>query len=64
LLDGIARGNIENPMSQEFMIRYQVNARSTVITSLKLLEKKDILEKYAKKYIFCDIWFSEWILRR
>ena len=64
LLEGIARGVIDNPFSQEFIIRHQMNSRSTVITSLKLLEKKDILEKSGKKYIFCDIWFSEWVLKR
>jgi len=64
LLEGIARGVIENPLSQDFITRYQMNSRSTVMTSLKLLEKKDILEKTGKKYIFCDIWFSEWVLKR
>lgn len=64
LLEGIARGAIENPFSQEFIMRHQMNSRSTVITSLELLEKKDILEKSGKKYIFSDIWFSEWILKR
>jgi len=64
LLEGIAHGIIENPFSQDFIIRHQMNSRSTIMTSLKLLEKKDILEKTGKKYIFCDIWFSEWILRR
>ncbi|OGS25462.1 MAG: hypothetical protein A2297_05095 [Elusimicrobia bacterium RIFOXYB2_FULL_48_7] len=64
LLEGIARGAIENPLSQDFIIRHQMNSRSTVTTSLKLLEKKDILERSGKKYIFCDIWFSEWILKR
>lgn len=64
LLEEIARGIIENPLSQDFIMRHQLNARSTVTTSLTLLEKKDILEKTGKKYIFCDIWFSEWILKR
>lgn len=61
MLEGIASGTIENIFSNEFLQRHQIGTRPGAEKTVKLLIKKDILEKEKNQYIISDLWFCEWI---
>ncbi|MGA2090707.1 MAG: ATP-binding protein [Endomicrobiales bacterium] len=50
-----------NLFSSAFIIKNQLGSRTTVEQAIKLLEKKDIIEKDAKEYVFVDLWFKKWV---
>lgn len=61
LLMGLADGEKEKIFSSEFILRYQMGSRTMVEKSIKLLIKKDIIEKDKNAYLFTDLWFEKWI---
>jgi len=61
MLEGIASKSIENIFSNDFLQRFQIGTRPGAEKTVKLLIKKDILEKEKNQYVISDIWFCEWI---
>ncbi|MFH1260008.1 MAG: ATP-binding protein [Elusimicrobiota bacterium] len=61
MLEGIASETIENIFSNDFLLRHQIGTRPGAEKTVKLLVKKDILEKEKNRYVISDIWFYEWI---
>jgi len=59
----IALANEEETMlhSQNMIFKYELGSPATVNKSIKILEKKEIIEKEDKKYAFSDLFFKEWI---
>ena len=59
----IAMTNEEKVMlhSQDIIFKYELGSAATVSKSIKILEKKEIIERENRKYVFSDLFFKEWI---
>ncbi|PIP15630.1 MAG: hypothetical protein COX46_05405 [bacterium (Candidatus Ratteibacteria) CG23_combo_of_CG06-09_8_20_14_all_48_7] len=60
LVQTISESGGRNIFSNDFLFRCKLNS-AMVQKSVKLLLKKDILEKENGEYSFSDIWFKEWV---
>jgi hypothetical protein len=54
----------KNLFSQDFILENNLGNPASVQTSLKLLQKKGILDKENGSYFIMDVFFKEWIKRR
>ena len=61
LLQAIADLGSKNLFSQEFIHTGNLGTSSSIQTSLRLLLKKQILDKNGNDHFFTDIFFREWI---
>ncbi|ODS41594.1 MAG: hypothetical protein A7315_01195 [Candidatus Altiarchaeales archaeon WOR_SM1_79] len=50
--------------SQSAILKYELGSPATVSKSLKMLEKKGIIEQEGGRHIFLDIFFKEWLRTR
>ena len=64
VLQALAVYGGEKIFSHEFISAGGIGPSSTLQTSVKLLVKKDILEKENGKYTLADIFFREWVKRK
>jgi len=64
LLQAIAKFGGKKVLSQEFIKANDLAAPATVQTSLRLLVKKEILDKADNCYFFTDVFFKEWVKRK
>ena len=64
LLQSIANMGSNHIFSQDFIFSGNLGTSSTVQTSLRLLVKKQILDKENNNYFFTDVFFKEWIKRK
>jgi AAA+ ATPase superfamily predicted ATPase len=63
VLQAIARNGGNNIFSQEIILDHNLNNTSSVQTSLRLLMKRQILDRAKKVYYITDVFFKEWIRR-
>ena len=63
VLIGLSRSESE-PLSNDFLTRYDAGPDSTVYSSLKRLSEKGIINQHNKKYRIDDPFFLRWIIRR
>jgi len=54
----------KNLFSQDFISENQLGSPASIQTSLKLLRKKEILDKENGSYFITDVFFEEWIKKR
>lgn len=54
----------KNLFSQDFIMENRLGNPASVQTSLRLLQKKEILDKENGAYFITDVFFKEWIRRR
>jgi len=47
--------------SQDIIFKYELGSAATVSKSIKILEKKGIIERENRRYVFLDLFFKEWI---
>ncbi len=64
LLYAIARSGGNSLFSQDFISDYNLGNSSSVQTSVRLLMKRQILDKEKNTYFITDIFFKEWIQRK
>lgn len=64
ILQVIARHGGKNLFSKEFLTIHNLGASSSVFTSVKLLRKKEVLDKERDFYFITDVFFKEWIKRK
>lgn len=64
LLQAISVSGGDHLFTQDFIILNNLGSAATVQTSLKLLMKKQILDKENATYFFTDVFFREWIKRK
>lgn len=64
ILKAIAMHGGKRIYSQEFIKMNDLGALSTVQTSIRLLIKKEILDKVDNIYYFSDVFFREWVRLR
>ena len=64
VLQVIARHGGKNLFSREFLTIHNLGASSSVFTSVKLLRKKEIIDKEKDFYFITDVFFKEWIKRK
>lgn len=63
-LHAIANYGGRTLFSKKFVSEHHLGALSSLQTSLRLLTKREILDKENGNYIFTDVFFKEWIKRR
>lgn len=64
LLHSIANLGGDHIFSQEFIASGDLGSSSTIQTSLRLLIKKQVLDKENDIYFVTDVFFKEWIRRK
>ena len=64
LLYAIASSGGNYIFSQDFIRDYNLGNPSSVQTSVRLLMKRQIIDKDKNTYFITDIFFKEWILRK
>ncbi len=64
VLYAIANSGSEGIFSKEYITSNNLGALATVQTSLRLLVKKNILDKERSIYSFTDVFFENWIKRK
>ena len=64
LLIAISLCGGERIFSQDFIMENKLGNPASVQTSLRLLQKKEILDKENGSYFITDVFFKEWIRRR
>ncbi|MCG2724866.1 MAG: ATP-binding protein [Elusimicrobia bacterium] len=64
LLQVIAVFGGRDLFSKDFINGHRLGSASSVQKSIKLLIKKDVLEKENGGYQFTDIWFMEWVKKK
>jgi DNA-binding MarR family transcriptional regulator len=52
---------VKNPLSQEFLRKYNLGPTSTVSSALKALEEKEVVIKEKDTYLLHDVLFSRWL---
>jgi len=63
LIMGIALGE-KNLYSSKFIRKHNLNSASSVQKALKMLEKKQLVEKKGGNYVVEDVFFGEWLKGR
>ena len=63
VLQAIARNGGQNILSQEFILENNLGNSSSVQTSIRLLMKRQILDRESGIYFLTDVFFREWICR-
>ncbi|MDD5060945.1 MAG: ATP-binding protein, partial [Candidatus Marinimicrobia bacterium] len=61
VLQAIARNGGQNILSQEFILENNLGNSSSVQTSIRLLMKRQILDRESGIYFLTDVFFREWI---
>ncbi|MFA7711814.1 MAG: ATP-binding protein [Candidatus Neomarinimicrobiota bacterium] len=63
VLQAIARNGGQNILSQEFILENNLGNSSSVQTSIRLLMKRQILDRESGIYFLTDVFFRDWICR-
>ncbi|GFP43568.1 hypothetical protein HKBW3C_02698 [Candidatus Hakubella thermalkaliphila] len=64
VLQAIATGGGEKVFSKDFLLQYHLGALSSVQTSIRLLRRKDLLDKEGNIFYITDVFFKEWVKRK
>jgi hypothetical protein len=61
VLIAIASSGAENIYSRDFITDNDLGAASSIQTSIKLLLKKEIVDRVDKTYYITDVFLKDWI---
>jgi hypothetical protein len=64
VLQAIATRGGEKVFSKDFLQQYHLKALSSVQTSIRLLRRKDLLDKEENIFYITDVFFKEWVKRK
>jgi len=64
VLSAVATYGGRNVFSQDFISSNKLGALSSVQTSIRLLIKKELLDKEGEEHIITDVFYKEWIKRK